>query len=149
MMGAVTTGFANSQTSATCAGEQIVEALLGNQPQEVAMAGRLIGLCNVPSGEVAAADIDDLSLLHVRGLRTPVHVYGVDEIDPGLQSLVHDLEGGGLVRHHAEVYRAKTQPADLEPRSPKMCVRPLSLFLKKSPAYVARAEGFVLSSFRK
>ncbi len=46
---------------------------------------------------------DAVALLHVRGLGAPVHVRGVEVVDPLLQRLVHDLEAGGLVRHPASL----------------------------------------------
>jgi len=47
---------------------EVVEALLADQPQHLAPRGDAVGLGNVPGGEVAAADVDDLAftdeLLH-------------------------------------------------------------------------------------
>src|SRR6266702_5835499 len=79
-----------------------------------------------------------VALLHIRGLRSPVHIGGVDEVDPDLHCLIHDFETRGLVRHHAEVHCAQTEPADLQARASQRCVLHFAfpLFLLLLPSSV-------------
>ncbi len=44
------------------AGSKVVEALLGHETERVALRGLLVGSGEVPTGEVAAPDVDDLAL---------------------------------------------------------------------------------------
>ena len=46
------------------ADEQVVVTLFADQPERAASHGPLVGLGDVPAGEVAAADVDDLALLY-------------------------------------------------------------------------------------
>ena len=71
------------------AGQQVVDGLFADQPVVVAAAGGLLGLGDVPAGEVAAARVQDLALLDgdldrlpdlIPG-RVPVHVMELVEID--------------------------------------------------------------------
>src|SRR5262249_56171040 len=43
---------------------EVVQTLLRDQSQEVARRGGGVRLCDVPAGEVAAADVQDLALRH-------------------------------------------------------------------------------------
>ena len=95
---------------------EVVEALLAHEPEEVARLGRFVRLRDVPAREVAAADVDDLALLHERLHRLPdlvprrgavdvMHLVQVDVI--GLQP------AEALVARGADVSRR--QPAVVRP----------------------------------
>ena len=53
------------------ADQQVVVALLADQAEEASLACRLVRPCDVPAGEVAAADVDDLALLDENLHRLP------------------------------------------------------------------------------
>src|SRR5262249_11137662 len=91
------------------AGAQIVEALLGDDAEEVPGGRRTRGLRDLPASEVAAPDVEDLSggdeLLHRlpqlfpgRGTVDMVHLVEIDAVGPeAFQALVAgtaDVMGG-------------------------------------------------------
>jgi hypothetical protein len=84
------------------AGGQVVEALLADQAHEVPLAGELLGRCDVPAGEVAAADVEHLAfadelfhrLPHLLPRRRPVDVVHLVEVEViGLQPAQAVLTG--------------------------------------------------------
>ena len=94
---------------------QVVQALLAHQPEEVARAGGLVRLRDVPAGEVAAPDVDDLALLderlhrlpHLVPRRGPVDVVHLVEVDVvGLQAAQAGVaRGADVTRGEAAVVR--------------------------------------------
>ena len=84
------------------AGIQVVQALLGDQTEEVPAGRDAVGPGDVPAGEVAAADVDDLALADELLHRLPdllpgrvpinvVHLIQVDDV--GLQPAQAVLAG--------------------------------------------------------
>jgi hypothetical protein len=47
---------------------------------------------------------------------------GIEEIDAGLERLIHDLKAGGFIGELAKIHGAEYQPADLQARSAEMFV---------------------------
>jgi hypothetical protein len=56
-----------------------------------------------------------------------IDIRRIEEVDAGVQSLVHNLEADGLVRQLPEVHGAETQTTDLKSGTAKMFVLHFSI----------------------
>src|SRR5207247_630055 len=75
-----------------------------------------------------------------------IAVRGIEEVDPMLEGAVHHGEAVWLCGLRAEVHRAQTQPADLQPRAAQRCVLHESLLcIATSSASLTRSSTLAAS----
>ena len=95
---------------------EVVDALLGHEPEEMTSLRGLVRLRDIPAGEVAPTDVDDLALLHERLERLPDLVPRRLSVD--VVHLVHVDDGRSAARR-----RLSSGVADVQRREPGL-VRP-------------------------
>src|SRR5262249_30272402 len=98
--------------------DQVVEALLRDEAEEVPLASELAGAGDVPAGEIRGADVDDLALADQDLHRLPDLVPGRPAID-----VMHLVEVDRVGLEPLE--RALARADDVERGEPRL-VRPVS-----------------------